>query len=90
MQVQSGSFLAFKTNINMTLARTERTLRSHDLHVQVRQAAGRGQRQLDHALHRHRVAVQIVEQRAVLVIVWHQPQLRPRAVIWDENETGHY
>lgn len=53
----------------MTLARTERTLRSHDLHVQVRQAAGRGQRQLDHALHRHRVAVQIVEQRAVLVIV---------------------
>lgn len=57
------------------------TLCAHDLHVEVGEAAGRGQRQLDHALHRHGVAVQVVKQGAVLVIVRHQPELSPRPVI---------
>lgn len=57
------------------------TLRAHDLHVEVGQAAGGGQAQLDHALHRDGVAVQVVEERAVLVVVGHQPQLSPRPVI---------
>ena len=57
------------------------TLGSQDLHVQVSQAAGRRQRQLDHPLDGDGVAVQVVEQRAVLVVVRHQPQLGPRAVV---------
>lgn len=56
-------------------------MRAHDLHVEVGQAAGGGQAQLDHALHRDGVAVQVVEERAVLVVVGHQPQLSPRPVI---------
>lgn len=58
------------------------TLRAHDLHVEVGKAAGRGQGQFDHALHGDGVAVQVVEQRAVLVVVGHQPQLSPRPVIY--------
>lgn len=57
------------------------TLCSHNLHVQVSQATGSGQGQLDHALHRHRVAVQVVEQGAVLMVVRYQPQLRPRPIV---------
>lgn len=49
--------------------------------MQVRQAAGGRQGQLDHALDGHGVAVQVVEQRAMLMVVRHQPQLSPCAVI---------
>lgn len=63
------------------------TLRAHDLHVEVGEAAGRGQGQFDHALHGDGVAVQVVEQRAVLVVVGHQPQLSPRPVIYTNTHT---
>ena len=49
--------------------------------MQVGQPAGGRQRQLDHPLDGDGVAVQVVEQRAVLVVVGHQPQLGPRAVV---------
>ena len=62
------------------------TLGAQDLHVQVRQAAGGRQRQLDHALDGDRVAVQVVEEGAVLVVVGHQPQLSPGAVVWRRVE----
>lgn len=58
------------------------TLSAQDLHVQVRQAAGGRQRQFDHALDGDGVTVQVVEKGAVLVIVGHQPQLGPGAVVW--------
>lgn len=58
------------------------TLSAEDLHVQVRQAAGGRQRQFDHALDGDGVTVQVVEEGAVLVIVGHQPQLGPGAVVW--------
>lgn len=58
------------------------TLRAQDLHVKVRQATGCRQGQLDHALDGDRVAVQEVEQRTILMVVRHQPQLSPRAIIW--------
>lgn len=58
------------------------TLRANNLHVKVGEAAGCRQRQFDHALHGDRVAVQVVEQRSVLVVVRHQPQLSPRPVIY--------
>lgn len=45
------------------------TLRADDLHVQVGQATGCGQGQLDHALNGHGVAVQVVKEGAVLVVV---------------------
>lgn len=61
------------------------TLRAHNLHVEVGEAAGRGQGQFDHALHGDGVAVQVVEQRAVLVVVGHQPQLSPRPVIYAQT-----
>lgn len=57
------------------------SLGAEDLHVEVCQAAGDGQGQNDHAVHRHCVPVQVVEQGAVLVVLCHQPQLGPRAVI---------
>lgn len=57
------------------------TLRSQDLHVEVGEPAGGRQRQLDHPLGGDRVAVQIVEEGPVLVVVGHQPQLRPGAVV---------
>ena len=57
------------------------TLSAQELHVQVSQAAGGRQGQLDHALDGDRVVVQVVEQGSVLVVVRHQPQLRPRAVV---------
>ena len=45
------------------------TLCSHDLHVEVSQAAGGGQGEFDHAFDGDGVAVQVVEQGAVLMIV---------------------
>lgn len=57
------------------------TLSANDLHVEVGQATSDGQGQRDHAIHRHRVPVQVVKQRAVLVVFRHKPQLCPRAVI---------
>lgn len=65
------------------------TLSAEDLHVQVRQAAGGRQRQLDHALDGDRVTVQVVEKGAVLVIVRHQPQLSPGAVVWRRGDVLH-
>ena len=64
------------------------TLSANDLHVEVCQAAGDGQGQNDHAVHRHRVPVQVVEQGAVLVVLGHQPQLGPRAVICRRQQKG--
>lgn len=57
------------------------TLCSDNLHVQVSQAAGSGQRQFDHALHGHCIAIQVVEERAVLVVVGNQPQLSPCSIV---------
>lgn len=45
------------------------TLGAEDLHVKVCQATGCGQSQFDHALDGDGVVVQVVEERAVLVIV---------------------
>lgn len=45
------------------------TLCSYDLHMEVGQAAGSGQRQLDHTLHGDGVAVQVVKQGAVFMVV---------------------
>ena len=73
----------YGTDISMCVCLT---LCPHYLHVQVGEAAGRGQGQLDHALHGDRVAVQVVEQRAVLVVVRHQPQLGPRSVIYSADQ----
>ena len=58
-----------------------RTLCSKNLHVQMCEAAGSWQGQFDHSFSSDRVSVQVVEQGAVLMVVWHQPQLRPRAVV---------
>lgn len=57
------------------------TLGTHDLHVQVRQPTGSRQGQLNHALNRHGVPVEIIEQGAVLMIVRDEPQLCPGAII---------
>lgn len=54
--------------------------------MQVGEAAGGRQRQLDHPLGGDRVAVQVVEEGPVLVVVGHQPQLRPGAVVWGGRE----
>lgn len=53
--------------------------------MEVGEAAGGRQRQLDHALDGDGVAVQVVEEGAVLVVVGHQPQLSPRAVVLKER-----
>lgn len=60
-------------------------MRADDLHVEVRQAAGHRQRQLDHALHRHRASVQVVKQGPLLVVLRDQPELSPRPVIYPEE-----
>lgn len=57
------------------------TLRAHDLHVQVCQAAGDGQCQPHHALCRHRAPVQVVKQGALLVVLGDEPQLGPGPVV---------
>lgn len=57
------------------------TLSAQDLHMQVCQATGSRKRQFDHDLDGDRISVQIVKQRAMLVIVGHQPQLSPCPVI---------
>lgn len=54
--------------------------------MQVGQSAGGGQGQFDHALDGDGVAVQVVEQGAVFVVVRHQPQLGPGAVIFANGE----
>lgn len=45
------------------------TLCADDLHVEMSQPAGHGQSEDHHALHRHGVPVQVVVQRAVLVVL---------------------
>lgn len=57
------------------------TLSTHDLHVQVGQPAGSRQSKLDHPLYGHRVAVQVVKERSVLVVIGDEPQLCPRPVV---------
>lgn len=73
------------SNAGRTQGRGALALRAHDLHVEVCQAAGHRQRQLHHALHRHRPPVQVVEQRPLLVVLGDEPQLRPRPVIYPEE-----
>lgn len=63
------------------------TLCAHYLHVEVGEAAGCRQGQFDHALHSDGVAVQVVEQWAVLVVIGHKPQLSPRPVIYAHTRT---
>lgn len=57
------------------------TLRADDFHVEVSQTAGDGQSQDDHGLNGERVPVQVVVERAVLVVLGHQPELRPGAAV---------
>lgn len=73
------------SNAGRTRGRGALALGAHDLHVEVCQAAGHRQRQLHHALHRHRPPVQVVEQRPLLVVLRDEPQLRPRPVIYPEE-----
>ena len=55
-------------------------------------AASRAVGHFDHANHRDSCAVQVVKQRAVLVEICDQPELRPSSIIWgrhnDEPFTG--
>lgn len=51
------------------------------------EAAGSWQCQFDHSFSIDGVTVQVVEQRAVLVVVRHQPQLGPCAIIWASRKT---
>lgn len=53
--------------------------------MQVCQAAGSRQCQFDHALNGDWISVQIVKQGSILMIVWHQPQLSPCAIICDRE-----
>lgn len=73
--------VTFGKTKRVTVTGLNLTLSAEDLHVEVCQAACSRERQLDHALDGDGVAVQVVKQRAVLVIVRHQPQLRPCAVV---------
>ena len=57
------------------------TLRANDVHVKVRQPRGHRQRHVDHLRRRDHVLGEVVEEGAVLVVVGHQPQLRPGAVV---------
>lgn len=54
--------------------------------MEVCQPTGYRQSQNRHALHRNRVPVQVIVQRAVLVVLWHQPELSPRAIICRINQ----
>lgn len=63
------------------------TLCSKNLHVQMSKATGSWQCQFDHSFSIDGVAVQVVEQRAVFVVVRHQPQLGPSAIIWASRKT---
>lgn len=55
--------------------------------MKVGEAAGCGQGEFDHALHGDGVTVQVVKQGAVLMVIGHQPQLGPRAVIYTGRRT---
>lgn len=57
------------------------TLSAEDFHMQMCQAARSRKCKFDHAFDADGVAVQVVEQGAVLVVVRHQPELRPRPVV---------
>lgn len=50
------------------------------------QSTGYGQSQNDHALHWNSVSVQVIVQGAVLVVLWHQPELSPGAIICRINQ----
>lgn len=54
--------------------------------MEVGEAAGCGQGQLDHALHCDGVAIQVVEQGAVFVVIRDQPELSPRPVIYTQEK----
>ena len=56
-------------------------LRADDLHVKMRQPGGDRQGHPDHTVRVHGRSVQIIEQRALLVVIGDQPQLGPRAII---------
>lgn len=60
---------------------TNATLCSKNLHVQMCKTTGSWQCQFDHSFGSDGVAVQVVKQRAVLMVVWHQPQLGPCAIV---------
>lgn len=52
-----------------------------DVHVKMRQASGDCQRHQNHRSRVDRVSCEEVEERTVLVVIGHQPQLSPRAVV---------
>ena len=54
---------------------------AEDVHVEVGETGGDGEGHTDHSGRIHRTPVQIIKERAVLVVVRYQPQLRPRAII---------
>lgn len=66
-----------------------RTLRADDFHVEMSQSAGDGQSQDDHGLYGERVPVQVVVERAVLVVLGHQPELRPGAAVCSSRRHKH-
>ena len=59
------------------------TLRAEDLHVQMSEPAGDGEGELGHPGEGYGAPVEVVEQRAVLVVVGDEPQLSPGAVVCD-------
>lgn len=66
------------------------TLGPHDLHVQMGQAAGRRQGQLNHPLNGHSVSVEVIEQGAMLVVIGDEPQLCPGPIIWSKGKKSHW
>jgi len=64
------------------------TLSTHNLHVQMGQPARSRQGELDHPLDSHRVSIQVVKERSVLVVIGDEPQLSPRPVICSRRETA--
>ena len=57
-------------------------LSSDDGHVQMVEASGDGQRHVEQLARCQRVLAQVVVQRAVLVVVGDQEQLRHVAKVW--------
>lgn len=58
------------------------TLGTDDLHVKMGKTTCGGQSQFDHPFHRNSVSVQVIKKGAVLMVIRHQPELSPRAVVW--------
>jgi len=60
-------------------------LRADYFHVKMRQAGGDRQGHPYHTVRIDARSVEIIEERALLVVIRYQPQLCPRAVICEET-----